>query len=125
MGGSSGKALVVTITTANLGQLTKMAKKEPNRWFQAYKLVGSTRKGVFYPTLEYRKGRTLTVEDANASKEHSCGKGINLATNDWCESALEAPYERIIAVKFRGSALVVVPNYSNGKFRVSRCTVLT
>jgi hypothetical protein len=63
------------------------------------------------------------VEVADADESESlCGRGINLATLDWCHERL--PGRVILRMRFRRADVASVPYASDGKFRVKRATVV-
>jgi len=113
----------------NLSTLEKLAKDNPDQVFHAYKLVRkNNREGMYFGKVKYLVGKTVRVVRFDNDPMRDCGRGLNLATNDWCKFAKSKKHIMKIKVSFLGKNLVCVPFTSEtnvGKFRVKRCTVLT
>jgi len=75
-----------------------------------------------YQKKEYEVGKTYEFKDIDENKLELCGKGGNIATLNWClKDKLEA--DEFIEVEFNTKDLVV-PYFTDGKFRVKKFQVL-
>jgi len=75
-----------------------------------------------YQHKEYEVGEEYTFNDLNKDKFETCGKGGNIATLNWClKDSAEA--DEFIEVEVNTKDLIV-PYFSDGKFRVSKFKVL-
>jgi len=90
---------------------------------RAYKIVDSDNKGIYYPDIIYEMGKSITVEDANCDELQNCGRGINVATLDWCASEWKIG-RKILIVEFEAKDIAVVPVGTDGKFRLKKCKVV-
>jgi len=75
-----------------------------------------------YQHKEYEVGKEYTFKDLDKNKLELCGKGGNVATLNWCLKDNSITNE-FIEVEFNTKDLIV-PYYSDGKFRVSKFKVL-
>jgi len=90
---------------------------------KAYKYLNRNRSP--YQNAEYVVGKTYVVEDYNSDETMVCGKGINLATLEWClrdtNCSLDKTY---IECRFDAKDIVAVPFNTDGKFRVKKLKVV-
>ena len=96
--------------------------------FEAYKVSRSDGRSLIYPDarpiLICKRGAKLVVEDANTRASRDCGRGVNVATFDWCyRTYLRFPGEREYKcwlVRFTGKDIAAIPTFDRGKFRLFR-----
>ena len=50
----------------------------------AYKLINENGEGPYNGGIKYEFGKTYAAEDADTDEYVHCGRGIHLATLDWC-----------------------------------------
>jgi hypothetical protein len=75
-----------------------------------------------YQNKEYEVGKTYKFNDLDKNKLELCGMGGNVATLNWClKDNIKA--DEFIEVEFNTKDLIV-PYFSDGKFRVSKFKVL-
>jgi len=89
----------------------------------AYKLVTANMTGNYWPGLNYSLGNNLSVNDADTDINIHCGRGINVATLDWCIKDYKSGY-RIMIVEFTANDIAAIPTATDGKFRLHRCKVV-
>lgn len=102
-----------------------MLTDQPGK-IRAYKLVTSDYKSPFYTrqeALTYRLGETVEVLDADTDQSVGCSHGINLCTMDWALREYRADW-RILVCEFEAKDIACIPDNTDGKFRVFRCTVV-
>ena len=90
---------------------------------RAYKLVNADFIGPYNGGVEYKVGKTVSVDDANTDDTQHCAAGINIATLDWCMREWQPGY-RILIVEFTAADIACIPIATDGKFRVHRCEVV-
>ena len=90
---------------------------------RAYKLVNSELMGAFYPKIKYVIGKTVEVIKPEENEQMQCGKGINLATLDWCIKGW-CEGRKILVCEFTKKDIVAIPIATDGKFRVRKCKVI-
>jgi len=90
---------------------------------RSYKLVTSELAGPYYNELIYKIGSILEVDDADIDPTTHCGKGISVATLDWCIRDYQEGY-RIMIVEFKSKDIACIPTATDGKFRLHRCKVV-
>ena len=90
---------------------------------RAYKIVNSKNEGIYNTGLVYKIGESVEIKDADTDELKDCGKGINLATLDWCIKEYKKGYKILIA-EFTKEDIACIPIGSNGKFRVFRCKTI-
>jgi uncharacterized protein YjbI with pentapeptide repeats len=73
--------------------------------------------------INYRIGAAYEVQGANKDELAECGSGINLATLDWCLREWREGF-RILVAEFEAADIAAIPIASDGKFRVTRCTIV-
>ena len=95
--------------------------KKGNKYI-AYKFLTKDWESPISDTkIKYNKGETYSAE-VNKKIEEDCGKGINLATLNWCKINNKCDG---IYVKFEFNPRnATVPTRTDGKFRVSKCKCL-
>ena len=75
-----------------------------------------------YQSKEYEVGKEYIFDDLDKNKLELCGKGGNVATLNWClKDDLQA--DEFLEVEFNTNDMIV-PYFSDGKFRVSKFFVL-
>jgi len=90
---------------------------------RAYKIVNEENEGIYNGGLVYEVGDVIEVKDADTNEQEHCGKGINLATLDWCIREYKKGYKILIA-EFTKDDIASIPIGSDGKFRVHRCKII-
>ena len=90
---------------------------------RAYKLVNASGVGPFNGGIKYMIGKEYEVDDADTDAAVDCGKGINLATLDWCLREWKAGY-KILLAEFQAKDIAAIPTGTDGKFRVHRCEIV-
>ena len=90
---------------------------------RAYKLVRKEGFGPFNGGIKYEVGKTYEEKKADKDEFQQCGAGINLATLDWCLREHLEGY-RILMAEFEAGDIAAIPVASDGKFRVSKCTIV-
>ena len=91
----------------------------------AYKFLDEDWKSPIQSTnqIEYKIGK-IYKEKIEKDKFQNCGQGLNIATLDWCLKETENNLDKIyIEVEFDPKDLIV-PYFSDGKFRVSKLKVI-
>lgn len=99
-----------------------------NQMLYAYKLVTEDGCGPWFgpASRPYKVGKTYEVKRVNRDPHEDCGKGLNVATLEWCVGHLgHSCATRILEVEFKASDVACVP-YCNGdgKFRVTKFKVV-
>ena len=87
---------------------------------RAYKLVNKLGEGPFNGGINYLIGENFVDSDVDTDENLQCGKGINLATLDWCMKEWKEGY-RILVMEFRTEDIAAIPTATDGKFRVRQC----
>jgi len=90
---------------------------------RAYKLVTAKNTGPYYPEYIYTFGSDYNCDDADDNPLTQCGKGISLATLDWCIKEWKPGYKILIA-EFTAVDIAAIPTATNGKFRVRKCKIV-
>ena len=95
--------------------------------FEAYKVSRSDGRSPIYlkihPTLICKRGAKLVVKDANTRASQDCGRGVNVATFNWCYHTYLRFGERQFKcwlVRFTDKDIAAIPNLDAGKFRLFR-----
>jgi len=114
---SSAKGINKYITT-NLYMLLDQPDK-----IIAYKIVNEKNEGIYNGGIIYEIGKTYEVKDADTNEQNECGKGINLATLNWCLREYKKGY-KILMAEFTKEEIAAIPIGSDGKFRVSKCKIV-
>lgn len=105
----------------------QLLRDQPGK-IRAYKLVTQEgdspmcRQNGAQP-INYRIGAAYEVQGANKNELAECGPGINLATLDWCLREWREGF-RILVAEFEAADIAAIPIASDGKFRVTRCTIV-
>ena len=89
---------------------------------RAYKLINEKGEGPFNGGINYLQPDVEEfLEDTPDTNElTACGRGINLATLDWCMKEWKPGY-RILVMEFTAADIAAIPTATDGKFRVRRC----
>ena len=89
---------------------------------RAYKLINEKGEGPFNGGINYlQPGVDEFLEQTPDTNElTACGRGINLATLDWCMKEWKPGY-RILVMEFTAADIAAIPTGTDGKFRVQRC----
>ena len=95
--------------------------------FEAYKVSTSDGRSPIYPwrrpIIICKRGAKLVVKDANTRPSQDCGRGVNVATFDWCYRTYlrfgERQYKCWL-VRFTGKDIAAIPKWDLGKFRLFR-----
>ena len=97
--------------------------------FEAYKVSRSDGRSPMYPKVHpiiiCKRGAKLVVEDANTRVSQDCGRGVNVATFNWCYRHYlrfpgERPQYKCWLVRFTGKDIAAIPKWDLGKFRLFR-----
>ena len=105
--------------TTNADFLNNLEKTEEG--VVAYKCFGYT---VYSQPWAPKIGDVIT-ETVNFNRVDTCGCGINIATEEWMVRNplnLQGVWYKVL-IKWIDLSDAVVPFSSDGKFRVSRCTI--
>ena len=108
------------LTSKELKELTKVCKRNPEKWFLGYKHVHENLRGPFYirQHVAYVPGFTITESAGNKDKKVSCGAGISLWSADkGLRESEDVGF--LLPAAFQGKDLLCVPK-SMYKFRVKR-----
>ncbi len=87
---------------------------------RAYKIVNEINQGIHRGGLVYEINKIISEKDYDVDEYLACGKGINLASLDWCLKEWKPGY-KIIVCEFNKEDIVCIPVGSDGKFRVKTC----
>jgi len=90
---------------------------------RAYKLTTAEDEGPFKGGIKYIVGKTVSAK-ADKNENIPCGYGISLASLDWCMSNWQKGY-KIKVCEFAHKDIACIPIASDGKFRVSKCKVIS
>lgn len=90
---------------------------------RAYKLVNNKGEGPYIGGIRYEVGKSYEVADANTDPDIQLGSGIGAATLDWCIREWKKGY-RILTLEFSAADIACIPTATDGKFRLTRCTVV-
>jgi hypothetical protein len=90
---------------------------------RAYKIINNLDEGIYNGGLKYIIGNTVSVKDWDENPNNQCGKGISLATLDWCINVWRKGY-KILLCEFTSRDIVAIPTNTDGKFRVKKCKVI-
>ena len=125
------------LTRANLtwANLTRAKNISPERFtpllmlkdqigpIRAYKLVKANMEGSYNGDIRYEIGGEYTEQSPNTDPQEQCGRGINLATLDWCLKEWCHGY-RVLIAEFFAEDIAAIPYGTDGKFRVRRCRIV-
>src|SRR3990167_4090239 len=87
---------------------------------RAYKLINKLGEVPFNGGINYLIGENFVDSDIDMNENLQCGKGINLATLDWCMKEWKKDY-LILVMEFRVEDIAAIPTATDGKFRVRQC----
>jgi len=90
---------------------------------RAYKLVKENMEGPYNGGIRYEVGGEYAENTPNRDPAEQCGRGINLATLDWCLREFRLGY-RVLIAEFFAEDIAAIPHGTEGKFRVSRCRIV-
>ena len=90
---------------------------------RAYKIVNSKNEGIFRGGVKYIIGKSVLEKSADCDEATQCGRGINLATLDWCMKEW-CKGRKILICEFEAKDIAAIPIATDGKFRVHRCEVV-
>ena len=95
-----------------------LKQQPPDTTLRAFKYLNDNKSP--YQNYEYTIGATYTAMESDNDETVLCGKGINVATLDWClrdtGCDLAMTY---VEVEFQAKDLII-PYNSDGKFRIKR-----
>ena len=76
--------------------------------------------------IKYEIGKTYSVKTYNKDEFEGCGKGLNVATLEWCLISTLDDFDnyKYIVVEFAPKDIAAIPYSSDGKFRVKKLKVL-
>jgi len=69
--------------------------------------------------ITYKVGEEFEIPNADTNPKETCGKGINVATKEWCQGFAKPP-ARALAFEFHSKDIAAIPT-DGGKMRVFRC----
>ena len=74
----------------------------------------------------YEVGKTYKESDVDTNELVECGRGLNVATLEWCLRNTNRNIENhvYIEVEFDAKNIVAIPYFTDGKFRVSELKVV-
>src|SRR3990167_839760 len=89
---------------------------------RAYKLINEKGEGPFNGGINYLQPDVEEFLEDNPDPNEliACGRGINLATLDWCMKEWKPGY-RSLGMEFTAADIAAIPTGTDGKFRVQRC----
>lgn len=90
---------------------------------RAYKLVNRDYEGTVVGGIVYEIGKTYSEPNADTDETEPCGRGIHLATLDWCLKQKRSS-DKILIAEFTAADIAAIPIGSDGKFRVKKCTIV-
>ena len=90
---------------------------------RAYKLTNTDDEGPFNGGIKYIVGKTVSAK-ADSNEEVQCSHGISLASLDWCMNNWQKGYKFKVC-EFTRKDIACIPIASDGKFRVSKCKVIS
>ena len=92
---------------------------------RAFKYVNSEYKSPQQGNLDYSVGKIveLTKGECNYSELVECGRGLHVATLEWCLLNRDSN-QPIIEVEFDPKDIVSIPYATDGKFRVKKLKVI-
>lgn len=132
-------------TTKDLVRLyddAKAGKLTPNTLVRAYKYVTQDGLPPYHSyvrdtdrrPLQYAAGYTYSEKGVNTDRREPCGKGLHVATRDWCRSdcSYASNGSLLLLVEMRVRDIAVIPwalgankvRYFYGKFRARQFTVI-
>jgi len=79
-----------------------------------------------YQACTYEVGGEYEEEDIDTDERNECGKGLNVATLEWClrDTGMNITDNVYVEVEFDAEDIVAIPYLSDGKFRVRKLKVL-
>ncbi len=91
----------------------------------AYKYLRDDMKSPYH-NFKYVIGKEYSTSDFDSNEFNNCGKGLNVATLEWClkDSKVQLNKFRYIEVEFKAEDIVAIPYWSDGKFRVRKLKVV-
>jgi len=72
----------------------------------------------------YEVGKTYKEKDYCTNEQELCGKGLNVATLQWCLRDNRDKDIELLEVQFKVSDIIAIPYATDGKFRVKKMKVL-
>ncbi len=78
-----------------------------------------------YQHSVYEVGKTYIEKDYCTDEQESCGKGLNVATLQWCLRDNRDKDIELLEVQFKVSDIIAIPYATDGKFRVKKMKVLS
>ena len=103
--------------------LSSLLTNQPNRLIAYKYLTKQMQSPIQNKKITYKVGKEYTEKvDDNRSKD--CGKGLNIASLEWCLKGTQGNLDDYIYIEVSFDPKdVVVPYFSDGKFRVSKLRV--
>ena len=96
-----------------------------DKFYYAYKTVGLDYENSIvtqYGKIKYEVGKSYKEEKVDTNTKNNCGAGLNVGTLMWC---LTNNQGRILLVQIsKKDNQIIVPDESDGKFRVSKLKVI-
>jgi hypothetical protein len=89
---------------------------------RAYKMTNCEGEGPYNGGINYAEKNFFEVDDIDTDRFNLCGRGINLATLQWCLSVKSGSDYRLFLMEFNVSSdNICVPVATDGKFQVKSC----
>ncbi len=73
--------------------------------------------------IKYEVGKTYEVTDYESDERIACGKGLSVATLQWCYQNNNYTNAIFIECEFKVSDIIAIPYCTNGKIRVKKLKV--
>ena len=78
-----------------------------------------------YQGFKYEIGKEYKTDDYNENESEECGKGISVATLEWCLKDTNKNLDIIyVEVEFDAKDIVAIPYFTDGKFRVKKMKIV-
>ena len=78
-----------------------------------------------YQGFKYEIGKEYKTDDYNENESEDCGKGISVATLEWCLKDTNKNLDIIyVEVEFDAKDIVAIPYFTDGKFRVKKMKIV-
>jgi len=96
----------------------------PDSKLRAFKFVRDDGTAPYNGGIKYEVGKEYKVAGGTTDETVACDKGLNVATLPWCLKNSDRGDDKIIEVEFAAGDILAVPFATDGKFRVSKLTVI-
>jgi Pentapeptide repeats (8 copies) len=89
----------------------------------AYKYVKFDYSSPINGNLIYSVGKIIIENDYETDKRLNCGRGINIASKQWCLTNMNKSIHKLLLVSYQVKDIVCIPYTTDGKFRVKKIKV--